>query len=213
MDNKEKQNADLQLSPADNEKQMSGLKEHKQVQKCFAPTHSHISTTQYPVNIDIFSRVSGTQVPSSSFGFSQGSNDVLEVLCSGDPTAGKLLMHFLLFYGQYFDSQSMVIDVTAPDHGVGPFTQRQTGASMDPVTGMLTVDPIVVYDPLDGPGIERSNVARSCFAWSSIRCVFAQCYTTLQHTMERRGRNNGSTAGLVDFGNDVSRLLELLLSF
>merc|ERR1712176_1154503 len=27
------------------------------------------------------------------------SNDILEVLRSGEPTAGKLLMHFLLFYG------------------------------------------------------------------------------------------------------------------
>ena len=31
------------------------------------------------------------------------SNDIPEVLCSGEPTAGKLLMHFFLFYGQIFE--------------------------------------------------------------------------------------------------------------
>merc|ERR1712003_224891 len=43
--------------------------------------------------------------------FPQGSNDVLEVLCSGETSAGKLLMHFLFFYGRHFDSQSTCIDV------------------------------------------------------------------------------------------------------
>ncbi|KAL3936842.1 MAG: hypothetical protein SGBAC_007918, partial [Bacillariaceae sp.] len=42
--------------------------------------------------------------------FPQGFHDVTEVLCSGETTAGKLLMHFLLFYGQHFDSQSTAID-------------------------------------------------------------------------------------------------------
>jgi len=143
-----------------------------------------------------------------SFNFAQGSDDVLEVLCSGEPTAGKLLMHFLLFYGHYFDSQSMVIDVTA-EGGSGPFAPRASGGSIDPITGMFTVDPIVVYDPLDGE--ERRNVARSCYAWQNIRCVFAQCYTTLQHTVERKGR--GSVGGGADYGSDTSTLLELLLSF
>jgi len=44
--------------------------------------------------------------------FPQGSNDVLEVLCSGEMTAGKLLMHFLLFYGQLFEAQSTCVDVS-----------------------------------------------------------------------------------------------------
>eukprot|EP00957_Ditylum_brightwellii_P041904 3173892-Ditylum_brightwellii.AAC.1 len=50
---------------------------------------------------------------------------------------------------------------------------------------MYTVDPIVVYDPLEGA--EGNNVAKSCFAWSSIRWVFAQCYMTLSSAVERSG--------------------------
>jgi hypothetical protein len=107
---------------------------------------------------------------------------------------------------------------------------------------MLTVDPIVVYDPLEGA--EDNNVARSCFAWSSIRWVFAQSYMTLSSAVERSGTppttpgdgdsgnmnreaKNTSTAAQVDHGvsveesreattvenNMVSPLLELLLSF
>lgn len=143
-------------------------------------------------------------LPSSTFNFAPGSNDVLEVLCSGEETAGKLLMHCLLFYGHYFNAQSMVIDVTAPEYGRGPFTARRQGGLIDPVSGVFTVDPIVVYDPLEGA--EGNNVARSCFAWINIRSVFAQCYTTLQHTVERKGR--------IDYGSsDSPCLLELLLSF
>jgi len=137
---------------------------------------------------------------------SQGSNDVLEVLCSGEPTAGKLLMHFLLFYGKLFDSMTMAIDVTAPDNGKGPFIHRQAGGTIDPFTGMLTVDPIVVFDPLEGA--ESNNVARSCFAWQSIKWVFGQCFSTLTHTMERRSRGNTS-----DDSSEVSPLLELILSY
>jgi len=143
---------------------------------------------------------------SSSFGVSQGSNDVLEVLCSGEPTAGKLLMHFLLFYGKLFDSMTMAIDVTAPDNGKGPFVPRQAGGTIDPFTGMLTVDPIVVFDPLEGA--ESNNVARSCFAWQSVKWVFGQCFSTLTHTMERKSR--GAPA---DDNSEVSPLLELILSY
>merc|ERR1712113_659149 len=98
---------------------------------------------------------------SSSFGVSHGSNDVLEVLCSGEPTAGKLLMHFLLFYGQHFDAQSVCIDVRGTHHPeykkyrqkhyhLSPFIPRKSGGSYDPITGVFTVDPILVYDPLEG---------------------------------------------------------------
>jgi len=124
--------------------------------------------------------------------FPQGFHDVTEVLCSGETTAGKLLMHFLLFYGQHFDSQSTAIDYSGThmrdmkaNNGysqVSPYMRRRSGGSYDPMTGMLTVDPIVVYDPLEGA--ETSNVARSCFAWSSIRWVFAQSYLTLLSTVE-----------------------------
>jgi hypothetical protein len=48
---------------------------------------------------------------------------------------------------------------------------------------MLTVDPIVVYDPLEGA--ENNNVARRCFAWNSVRWIFAQSYATLSSAVER----------------------------
>jgi DNA polymerase sigma len=124
--------------------------------------------------------------------FPQGFHDVTEVLCSGETTAGKLLMHFLLFYGQHFDSQSTAIDYSWThqrdangNNGysqMSPYMLRRTAGSYDPMTGMLSVDPIVVYDPLEGA--ETNNVARSCFAWSSIRWVFAQSYLTLLSTVE-----------------------------
>lgn len=129
--------------------------------------------------------------------FPQGSNDVLEVLCSGQTTAGKLLMHFLLYYGEHFDSRGTAIDVTGscnPDRPIGmnalsahlsPYMLRRSGGSIDPITGMLTVDPIVVYDPWEGG--QGNNVARSCYAWSSIRWHFAQCYMTLSSAVERSG--------------------------
>lgn len=129
--------------------------------------------------------------------FPQGSDDVLEVLCSGETSAGKLLMHFLLYYGEHFDSRALAIDVVGncyPDHVYGfkppndhtsPFIPRRAGGTIDPVTGMLTVDPIVVYDPWEGG--RGSNVARSCYAWSSIQWHFAQCYMTLSSAVERCG--------------------------
>ncbi len=128
---------------------------------------------------------------SGSF-FPQSFHDVIEVLSSGEITPGKLLMHFLLFYGQHFDSHSTAIDYSNTHkrdsngnsgYGVAsPYMQRRNTGSYDPVTGMLTVDPIVVYDPLEGA--ELNNVARSCFAWSSIRWVFAQSYMTLSSAVE-----------------------------
>merc|ERR1712115_289402 len=64
----------------------------------------------------------------------------------------------------------------------------------DPVSGMYTVDPIVVYDPLEGA--ENSNVARSCFAWSSIRWVFAQSYMTLSSVVEMSASNTTGMNGV-----------------
>ena len=128
---------------------------------------------------------------SGSF-FPQSFHDVIEVLCSGETTPGKLLMHFLLFYGQHFDSHSTAIDYSDthqrdPNANNGyavasPYMQRRNTGFYDPVTGMFTVDPIVIFDPL--VGAEANNVARSCFAWSSIRWVFAQSYMTLSSAVE-----------------------------
>jgi hypothetical protein len=172
--------------------------------------------------------------PDSSL-FPQGFHDVVEVLCSGETTPGKLLMHFLLFYGQHFDAQSTAIDYSGTHQrnsngNLGysvrsPYLQRRSAGTYDPVTGMLTVDPIVVYDPLEGA--ETNNVARSCFAWSSIRWVFAQSYMTLSSAVEmnasQAGGNRsthtsseGPAYGHDESGNVMvdpsSPLLELLLS-
>lgn len=176
--------------------------------------------------------------------FPQGSNDVLEVLCSGEPTAGKLLMHFLLFYGRHFDAYTTCIDVSGTHHPdykhkqdsimhanahLSPFTVRKAGGTFNPVTEVYTVDPIVVYDPLEGA--ESNNVARSCYAWENIRWTFEQCYNTLSGVVELgAGSNNNRSRsktwpqqdstcptadGTVTSRNvdDLSPLLELLLSF
>ena len=134
--------------------------------------------------------------------FPQGSNDVLEVLCSGETTAGKLLMHFLLFYGQIFDASTTCIDVSGKHHPdfhrnnlfrqtryTTPFIKRKPGGSFNPVSDVYTVDTLVVYDPLEGA--ETNNVARSCYAWSHISSVFGQCYNTLSGEVERDSSPNG----------------------
>jgi hypothetical protein len=149
--------------------------------------------------------------------YPQGFHDVIEVLCSGETSPGKLLMHFLLFYGQHFDSQSTAIDYSGThkrdangNNGyshLSPYLQRRTAGSFDPMTGMLTVDPIIVYDPLEGA--ETQNVARSCFAWSSIRWVFAQSYMTLSSAVEMSashtsGQNGGNRAAPLANGTSSS---------
>lgn len=126
--------------------------------------------------------------------FAQGFNDIVEVLCSGETTAGKLLMHFLLYYGEHFDAQTTAIDISGkhersfsnnmlPYQHISPYIQRRAHGTIDPITGMLTVDPIVIFDPLEGA--ENTNVARRCFAWNSVRWIFAQSYNTLSSAVER----------------------------
>ena len=176
--------------------------------------------------------------------FPQGSNDVLEVLCSGEPTAGKLLMHFLLFYGRHFDANTTCIDVSGthhPDYNMkqhstmhsnlelSPFTARKAGGTYNPVTDVYTVDPLIVFDPLEGA--ESNNVARSCYAWTNIRWTFEQCYNTLSGVVELGVGSNSNrsrsktwpqqehydlpvdTMDLLRQVDELSPLLELLLSF
>ena len=157
----------------------------------------------------------GTEENRRQLPFPQGSNDVLEVLCTGEPTAGKLLMHFLLFYGQHFESQATAVDVSGVHHPdfhryrnrpygsyrLSSYVPRHSGGSIDPVTGMYTVDPIVIYDPLEG--CENNNVARSCFAWASIRSVFHQCYMTLSGACERGSGTNEASVGIGGSGRSV----------
>jgi hypothetical protein len=198
-------------------------------------SNPHRINTPSSLNNPSTDAITSVDGPDSSL-FPQGFHDVIEVLCSGEATSGKLLMHILLFYGQHFDSQSTAIDYSGthhrdPSHGGNlgystrsPYLQRRTAGSYDPVTGMLTVDPIVVYDPLEGA--ENNNVARSCFAWSSIRWVFAQSYMTLSSAVEtnasqgsgnRAASGEGPAYGHDESGHVVvdpsSPLLELLLSF
>lgn len=138
--------------------------------------------------------------------FGNGFNDVVEVLCSGETTAGKLLMHFLLFYGEHFDAQGTAIDMSGKHERVfmhhfhpyayfSPYIQRRSAGNIDPITGMLTVDPIVIYDPLEGA--ENNNVARRCFAWNSVRWIFAQSYATLSSAVERSATPPATPGGKV----------------
>lgn len=162
----------------------------------------------------------------------QGSNDILEVLCSGELTSGKLLMHFLLFYGQHFDSRATLIDMNGthhPEYGkvelecLSPFVARPPGGTIDPITGMFSVDPIIVYDPLEGA--INHNISKRCYCWNNVRWVFAQCYMTVSSVVETSGtcdtisKPRGTDCKSCPVkapgktGDAVSPILELLLSF
>lgn len=100
-------------------------------------------------------------------------------------------MHFLLFYGQHFDARSTLIDINGthhPQYGMvdfdrlSPFVPRPQGGTIDPITGMFSVDPIVVYDPLEG-AIDH-NVSKRCYCWNNVKWVFAQCYMTVSSIVE-----------------------------
>lgn len=142
----------------------------------------------------------------------QGSNDVLEVLCSGELTSGKLLMHFLLFYGQHFDARLTLIDINGthhPQYGMvdfdrlSPFVPRPPGGNIDPITGMFSVDPIVVYDPLEG-AIDH-NVSKRCYCWNNVKWVFAQCYMTVSSIVETSDTSLESNKFNKDDVNDTHK--------
>ena len=196
---------------------------------------------------------SETAISSNQSVFPQGFNDVIEVLCTGEATPGKLLMHFLLFYGQHFEGHATAIDISGkhpreiPTHSplythFSPYIQRRSAGVIDPITGIFTVDPIVVYDPLEGA--EMNNVARRCFLWGSVKWVFAQSFMTLSSAVEQNttppgtpgpgtkevakdakgpgaanSKANAAWSGpykssdKVDIFDPTSPLLELLLSF
>ena len=156
-----------------------------------------------PVTVSQSAASADSQLLHMNSYFSQGFNDIVEVLCSGETTAGKLLMHFLLYYGEHFDAQVVAIDISGKhDRGysnghpypyISPYIQRRAHGNIDPVTGMLTVDPIVIYDPLEGA--ENNNVARRCFAWNSVKWIFAQSYATLSSAVERSATPPASAGG------------------
>jgi hypothetical protein len=162
-----------------------------------------------------------SQVTSSSEGDSckilrssngpQGSNDVLEVLCSGELTSGKLLMHFLLFFGQHFDARLTLIDINGthnPQYGMvdfdrlSPFVPRPPGGTIDPITGMFSVDPIVVYDPLEG-AVDH-NVSKRCYCWNNVKWVFAQCYMTVSSIVENSDACTTRLESIKSNQNDVN---------
>ena len=161
------------------------------------------------------SEPSDPAISSNQSVFPQGFNDVIEVLCSGETTPGKLLMHFLLFYGQHFEAHATAIDISgkhqreiptqsSPYTHLSPYIQRRSAGAIDPITGMLTVDPIVVYDPLEGA--ENNNVARRCFLWSSVKWVFAQSFMTLSSAVERNTTPPGTPGpGTKDVTNGPRR--------
>jgi len=126
--------------------------------------------------------------------FVQSYNDIVEVLCSGETTSGKLLLHFLLHYGELFDAQATAIDISGkherpysshyhPYAHMSPYMQRLQQGRIDPVTGVFSIDPIVIYDPLEGS--ENNNVSRRCFEWRRVRWAFAQSYSTLASAVEK----------------------------
>ena len=172
-----------------------------------------------------------SKLPTSST--PQSSNDVFEVLCSGELTSGKLLMHFLLFYGQHFDAQATLIDLNATHHAqfgkveverLSAFIPRPPGGNIDPITGMFSVDPLVVYDPLEGE--TDYNVSKRCYCWNNVRWVFAQCYMTVSSIVETgdttktsvqskhvEGKSDARAASDKSCADIVTPILELLLSF
>jgi hypothetical protein len=153
----------------------------------------------------------------------QGSNDILEVLCSGELTSGKLLMHFLLFYGHHFDARSTLIDINGTHHSeygtinlerLSPFVPRPPGGTIDPITGMFSVDQIVVYDPLEG-AIDH-NVTKRCYCWNNVKWVFAQCYMTVSQiveTSDTKDATNGTSSGSIKTKDEQEPILEHFLSF
>lgn len=172
-----------------------------------------------------------SKLPTSST--PQSSNDVFEVLCSGELTSGKLLMHFLLFYGQHFDAQATLIDLNATHHPqfgkvaverLSAFIPRPPGGNIDPITGMFSVDPLVVYDPLEGE--TDYNVSKRCYCWNNVRWVFAQCYMTVSSIVETgdtaktssqlkhvEAKSDVKTTSDKSCADIVTPILELLLSF
>jgi hypothetical protein len=178
-----------------------GVKTDDVVQKSASTSQTPSGMTSAVSNAELRTPANGTtnvspmdaKIRAPAF-YPQGYNDIVEVLCSGEITSGKLLMHFLLYYGEHFDAQSTAIDIsgkhernyygqTPLNSYLTPYIQRQSLGNIDPITGMLTVDPIIIYDPLEGA--ENNNVARRCFAWNSVRWIFAQSYATLASAVER----------------------------
>jgi len=131
----------------------------------------------------------------------EDSTDGIDVLYEGDLTVGKMLMLFLVTYGKHFDARTMAVDVSASSKK-SPFVRRKSSCQIDTTTGVYSVDPLVIYDPIY-PG-ENKNVSRSSFAFPSIQWMFNQCFTTLKHTVNRRIQQGDG---------DSSALLELLIAY
>ncbi|KAL2477973.1 Nucleotidyltransferase family protein [Forsythia ovata] len=79
---------------------------------------------------------------------------------------GSLLMDFLYFYGNVFDSRQMRISV----QGSGVYLTRERGCS---------IDPLYVDDPL----FPTNNVGRNCFRIHQCIKAFADAYSVLQNEL------------------------------
>ena len=79
---------------------------------------------------------------------------------------------------------------------LSPFVPRPPGGTIDPITGMFSVDPIVVYDPLEG-AIDH-NVTKRCYCWNNVKWVFAQCYMTVSTIVETSDTTCGKISPSAD---------------
>jgi hypothetical protein len=89
---------------------------------------------------------------------------------------------------------------------------------------MFSVDPLVVYDPLEGE--TDYNVSKRCYCWNNVRWVFAQCYMTVSSIVETgdtaktssqlkhvEAKSDVKTTSDKSCADIVTPILELLLSF
>ena len=115
--------------------------------------------------------------------------------------SSAVLLHFLFYYGSQFDCLKHVIQAETTSHGL-PSSRTDDLTRLDEVTGLPNYDPIVIRNPLFKGAAELNNVAKSCFAWSSLRWFFMQAFTTL----DLATRDGEETT-------EEMSLLELLISF
>ena len=119
-------------------------------------------------------------------------------------TVGSLLMHFLHFYGREFNPATMYVDSKDEEGRPGIRDDARRGGpntTVNEETGMPTMaDPLVIINPIDN----KTNVARSCFAFSALQWTFGQCFNTLV----REGQ-----IGIEAGGDEDLYLLDRLIMF
>jgi hypothetical protein len=86
-------------------------------------------------------------------------------------------MHFLHFYGREFNPATMYVDANDEEGRPGIRDDAKRGpTTVNEETGLPAMaDPLVILNPIDN----KTNVARSCFAFSALQWTFGQCFNTL----------------------------------